>query len=141
MKRVLLTTCLAIGTFLVAFGQEEIEGIWLAGEGKTKVEIFSANPGLYTGKIVWIDVPENKKGRIPTDRKNPNKALRSRPLMGLSLLEDLAFEDGKWVGTIYTPKHGRTLPAILTLNNNDELIIEVSVMGMTREKKWTRTVL
>ena len=127
---------LFLGTAYQGLCQEDIKGVWLAGEGKTKVEIYQKDSTNYAGKIVWMEEPTNKKGEPYTDKKNTNKALRSRPIMGLHMLENLVQRDGKWYGLLYAPIHGRTMNVTLTRANINELLLEVSYMGFTRTKTW-----
>lgn len=140
MKKIFLIA-LTVTFTVPAFSQEEIKGIWLAGEGNTKVEIYKKDDQHYAGKIVWMKKPTNKKGEPYRDRNNPDKALRERPLMGLHLLDDLVYNDGKWYGTIYAPKRGKTLDAIVELDESDVLSINITYLSFSRQQEWTRSTL
>ena len=122
-----------------AFGQDEIEGYWLAGEGKSIVEIYSTDAANQNGKIAWMENPTDKKGRPHTDKMNPDKDLRNRPILGLDILKDLAYSDGNWIGKIYVPKRGKTLDVALSLVEQDRLKLTVSFRGFSKNQFWTRT--
>ncbi len=131
----LLTVCTA------AFSQDKIKGYWLAGEGKSIVEIYAVDSDSYNGKIVWIENPTNKKGEPYKDKLNPDKNLQNRPILGIDMLESLEHNDGKWEGTIYVPKKGKTLEVILSLENEDRLKLSVSFRGFSRDQYWSKTEL
>lgn len=120
--------------------KEDITGIWLTEEGNSKVEI-SQNEEDYTGKIAWMVKSTDKNGNTIKDRKNPNKELRDRPILGLAILQNIELQNGKGYGQIYSPKKGLTLDCEVVLVNPDELQINVTYRGFTRQKTWTRTSL
>lgn len=140
MKKLLLVGLIAT-LVTPAFSQEEIEGIWLAAEGNTKVEIYKKDDQHYAGKIVWLKKPTNKKGEPHRDTKNPDKSLRDQTIMGLHLLDNLEYKNGKWFGTIYSPKRGKTLDAVVELNQSDALDISITYLSFSRSQEWTRTSL
>jgi len=62
--------------------------------------------------------------------------LRSRPILGLEILKDFVYEDGKWTdGKIYDPKSGKTYSCNMTLKSNGDLNIRgyigISLIGRT----------
>lgn len=121
-----------------ALAQKDIKGVWWAEKDKVKVEIYEKSPGELAGKIVWLAEPNDKKGNPHLDRKNPDRSLRSRPLMGIEMLENIHQEEGDWRATIYSPKRGRRIDGMITLSQSNELKIKVSVMGMSRTQTWAR---
>src|SRR5690606_22394637 len=95
----------------------------------------------YYGRIVKLKEPNTENGRPKTDEKNPNSSLRNRTILGLELLKDFVYEDGKWTdGTIYDPKSGKTYSCNITLKENGQLsmrvYIGISLVG--RSEFWTR---
>jgi len=94
-----------------------IAGDWLV-ESRDAVIHIEPVGDHYQGRILWQlhdtygseDGPE-LAGKVVTDRKNPNPALRSRPLTGLRLLWGLTFDpaEKKWRdGHVYNSDDGRT---------------------------------
>jgi uncharacterized protein (DUF2147 family) len=139
MKKVIFATLLLSVFTIPAFSADDISGIWLAGEGKTKVEIYKKDSNYYCGKIVWLEQTTNKQGEPLTDKNNPDRSLRDRPIIGLHMLENLEYKNGKWYGSIYTPRRGKTLDAILTLKDKDTINVDVAYRGISIKQVWTRT--
>ena len=140
MKKGLTAFVLMLTMISMALGQDEITGTWLTQQQNSKVEIYKNGTG-YFGKIVWLERPTDKNGKPVTDRNNPDKSLKGRPIMGLDMLQDLQYQEGKWVGKIYSPKRGLTLDAELIVEGGDRLKVSVSRWGFTREQLWTRDSL
>ena len=112
MKKVSLISTLFLLFFfssilVKAQSENAIMGIWYNTEKTAKVEILKKG-SAFIGKIVWLKDP-NPGGKPGVDKFNPDPKLKSRPLMGLNLLEGLKFDSGMWEdGTIYDPKTGKT---------------------------------
>jgi uncharacterized protein (DUF2147 family) len=120
--------------------QDELSGIWLTEEGNSKVEIIKDGE-KYSGTIVWLSRKTDKNGNPITDKNNPEKELRDRPIMGLEMLQDIQFENDKGHGTIYAPKRGMTLECELVVINDLELQVNVTYRGFTKKQIWTRSSL
>lgn len=138
MKKLLLICCLSFIT-LPAICQEDIRGYWMAGEGKMIVKIDGEENGPLSGEIVWLEKSTNRKGEPITDRNNPDKSLRKRPIVGIDMLQNLNYENGQWVGKLYTPKKGRTVNAAVSLADSNMLDVAASFMGFSRDMQWYRT--
>lgn len=144
MKKVSLISTLFLLFFfssilVKAQSENAILGIWYNTEKTAKVEILKKR-SAFIGKIVWLKDP-NPGGKPGVDKFNPDAKLKSRPLMGLNLLEGLKFDSGMWEdGTIYDPKTGKTYSCQLTLKSKDVLEVKgyigFSLMGRTVE--WTK---
>ncbi|WP_269214160.1 DUF2147 domain-containing protein [Acidiphilium cryptum] len=63
------------------------------------------------GRILWLLVPRKPEGQLQRDKKNPDAALRSRPLCGLTILWNLrSTGPASWGdGWFYNPDGGRIL--------------------------------
>jgi len=119
--------------------KDDILGKWVNPSGEGQIEIYKRGDKFF-GKLAWIKEP-NENGKPKMDDKNPSANLRSRPLLGLEILKDFVFEDGKWTdGTIYDPKTGKTYSCNLTLKENGQLniggYIGISLIG--RSESWKR---
>ena len=139
---ILLTATTAFGA-----GPSDILGIWRTERDESKVEVFRCGEKL-CGKIVWLKNPkytDSSEGRIGTpiiDRKNPDPARRSRPLIGLQLMAGFTGQGGNsWGnGTVYDPKSGKTYRGKIHLAAPDRLelrgYIGISLIGRT--SVWRR---
>ena len=144
MKKVSLISTLFLLFFfssilVKAQSENAIMGIWYNTEKTAKVEILKKG-SAFIGKIVWLKDP-NPGGKPGVDKFNPDPKLKSRPLMGLNLLEGLKFDSGMWEdGTIYDPKTGKTYSFQVTLKSKEVLEVKghigFSLIGRTVE--WTK---
>lgn len=118
---------------------DAILGTWLMPDNEATVEIFKCGE-KYCGKIIELAAPL-EDGKPKTDKKNPDKELQSRPLIGLQILTDFK-HDGKseWKdGKLYGHKKGKMLSAKLTLEEKDILKVRVSLGMMKKTMAWTRS--
>ncbi len=141
VKKISFLLLLSIFT-LSSFAQkkDDILGKWLNSTSEGQIEIYKRGD-KYFGKLSWVKEPNDEKGKPKTDLKNPNASAHSRPLLGLEILKDFIFEDGKWVdGTIYDPKTGKTYSCTLSMKENGQLnmrgYIGISLIG--RSESWRR---
>ena len=90
-----------------AFAQDVI-GKWKLEDGTAIVEVYKQGDS-YNGKIVWLQNPTEADGTPVVDENNPDKALRSRKLIGLNMLSDLKKAGDEYSGgKIYDPGNGKT---------------------------------
>ncbi|QNK63252.1 DUF2147 domain-containing protein [Pedobacter sp. PAMC26386] len=134
----LLFTAISFTGF--AQNKDAILGQWVNSTGEAHVEIFKKE-SKYFGKIVWLKTPKDEKGSPKLDVKNPDAALKSRPILGLEMLKDFVFEDNKWTdGKIYDPKSGKTYSCNMNLKDNGDLnmrgYIGISIIG--RSEVWKK---
>ncbi|HYE46083.1 MAG TPA: sterol desaturase family protein [Caulobacter sp.] len=90
----------------------DIAGRW-ATQGFGSIVEFrpcAGAPDTLCGRIVWLWKCDDPGGRRRTDTRNPDKALRSRPLVGIEIVRGLReTAPGVWSGgSIYNPDDGRT---------------------------------
>jgi uncharacterized protein (DUF2147 family) len=122
-----------------SLAQNSVEGVWLTHYKEAKVKIFQYNGKVY-GKIVWLQKPYNEHGKEVTDKNNPNKNLRNRKLMKLTILRNFEYENGKWVnGTLYDPTDGGTYKCKLWLENKNTLKVRGYAGILYETETWTRT--
>jgi uncharacterized protein (DUF2147 family) len=141
MKHLFILLMLAAFTLpSPAQNKDAILGKWVNSTGEAHLEV-SKRSNKYYGKIVWLKDPKDEKGNVKTDAQNPNANLRSKPIVGLEILKDFVYEDGKWTdGNIYDPKSGKLYSCNMTLKGNGDLnmrgYIGVSILGRT--EVWKR---
>jgi uncharacterized protein (DUF2147 family) len=100
-----------------AFGAApgDIFGMWKTDGGDSQLEFYRCGDKI-CGKIVWLKVPkyidqkDGPLGRIKVDRKNPSPLLRTRPILGLQVMNGLTATGGNcWEnGICYDPQSGRS---------------------------------
>lgn len=111
-----------------------IAGRWQTDDGKAIVAVAPCGAGM-CAKIERILVPEPPGGA--RDDKNPDKALRSRPLIGVQILSNLKVDGTAWKGRGYRPRDGRVFDAIVTAEGN-RLNVRGCVAIICRTVVWTR---
>ena len=142
MKKLFLFTISLFVSSLIfaAVNPDDIIGVWQAGKGKGHVQIFKEN-GKYYGKLIWITNPKDVNGKPKLDKNNPNPALRSKPLLGLTMLKNFKYDDGEWSGgQIYNPSDGKEYKAYIKLKDLNTLdlrgYVGISLFGKT--DTWIR---
>ena len=118
---------LAVSTSCGA-GSPDVLGSWKTVGNSSKLEIFPCGDKL-CGKVVWMKNPnfvDAKDGPVGTpkfDLKNPDPALRSRPILGLQVIEGLtAAGDDTWDhGKCYDPESGNTYRCKMHMPSPDRL--------------------
>ena len=86
----------------------------------------------------WL--PASAESTKVLDEKNPNAALRSKPLLGQQVIRDFKqAAPGRWTGgKIYDPKTGKTYDSKMTANANGSLKVEGCVLMICQAQTWTR---
>lgn len=112
-------------------------GLWKTpvDEGLVKLERCGADLcGRAVGSSRLHSVPDAK------DVKNPNAALRGRPIMGLLILRMRVKGPGRWGdGWIYNPKDGQTYKADLTVINPQQVHLRGCVVApFCQTQTWNR---
>lgn len=135
-----MATILLTATTTFGAGQSDILGSWKTEEDDSILEFFRCGEKI-CGKIVWLKQPNymNNKdgpvGKTKVDRKNPNPALRTRPILGLQVMKGLtARANRRWVnGTCYDPETGKSYKCKMKLASPNRLelrgYIGISLIG------------
>jgi len=120
----------------------EVLGVWKTDGDKSRLEFFKCGEKL-CAKVVWLKVPkyidsnDGPVGTLKTDRKNPNPALRKRPILGLQVMSGLTNIGGnRWGnGTCYDPESGKNYRCSMELVSSTRLklrgYIGISLFGRT----------
>lgn len=108
-------TAMVLGTAVYAQTAEDAFGIWLNPENKSHTEFYKCGEGV-CAKIV--KVADGQK----TDDKNPDAAKKSRPIVGLVIMQG-AKKTGpsKWSGTLYNRADGKSYAGTLTVKSKNEV--------------------
>lgn len=119
---------------------EELQGIWQTQDKTTNIK-FEACSGLICGKIISFETPLNPRtGQIWKDEKNPNRKLRERPLIGVSMISNLKPTKNGWIGMLYNPLDGNNYSGFLRLKSNNQLILSGCIFGgiICKSETWQK---
>ncbi|PKL74331.1 MAG: DUF2147 domain-containing protein [Candidatus Melainabacteria bacterium HGW-Melainabacteria-1] len=123
----------------LAVSANDIVGTWVTEGGKSHVQI-SKQGSQYVGKLIWLKEP-NRDGKPKVDKNNGNAALRTRPVLGLSLLQGFVFKGDHWEnGKIYNPEDGKEYSCSLKLKNATTLEVRGYVFNpaLGKTQTWKR---
>jgi len=140
--------CLSMSPAFAADDGDAVLGQWLTADGKAKIEVMK-HGDVYDGRIVWLkesnypaDDKQGMGGKPKVDRENPDKALQSRSIIGLPLIQGFKYAgDNVWSdGKIYDPESGKLYSCKMTLMMDGSLKVRgyVGISLFGRTEIWTR---
>ena len=117
----------------------EASGVWLTQAGDAKVRVSKCSGGI-CGVVIWLKDPINPAtGKPQVDDKNPNPALKRRPMIGLPLFSGMhPTGPGKWSGQIYNPDDGSSYASNVQVTGPDTLRVEGCVGALCGGENWSR---
>lgn len=141
--RVALTAALFLSGLAAAQAAptQDPSGTWLTGDGRAKVRIDRCGPAgaNICGKVVWVKASMNEDGTPRTDIKNPDPKKRARPVLGLTLLDNLKPEETKFSGEIYNADEGKMYQVSLERESGSELSVSGCLLKiLCGSQTWTR---
>lgn len=116
----------------ISFGASSggVVGTWVNEDQTAKIEIYGCGEA-YCGKFAWMKEPV-------IDKKNPDRGLRSRSMVGVEVMTGFTFDGSGWTGgQFYLARRGKHADASWKLISPDRLELTVKVMG-SRRSAWTR---
>ncbi|HVA55299.1 MAG TPA: DUF2147 domain-containing protein [Gammaproteobacteria bacterium] len=149
IRYLLMMAMLLISSVIFGANQADaILGVWTTQDGKARVEIVQQN-GLYLGQIVWLKEPlypadddQGMSGKAKVDRMNPDASLKTRPIIGLPLVNGFHYAGADaWTGgTIYDPESGKTYSCKISLMSDGALRVRgyVGILLFGRTEIWQR---
>ncbi len=141
MRRVVvLSAALLLAAAPTAIADDGVLGRW-ATPGVAAIVDLAPCAGTSTlcGAVRWLWDAVDEKGRPRLDTQNPDTSLRTRPLLGLSILSGLApAPGGGWAGRIYNPEDGQTYRATVRRNGPDVLLVEGCVLFICQKQVWRK---
>lgn len=124
-----------------AFAADPVEGDWMANP-TTKVHISPcpSQKDRLCGVIAWLKNPNGQSGKPAVDANNPDPALQSRPILGMTFIRDFRrAEPGRWTGgKIYDPNSGKTYDSKMRMNPDGTLKLEGCVVVICQAQTWRR---
>ena len=135
----IVAACLAAPS-VRAHGAAEPTGVWLTQSGDARVKVSKCGGGSICGVIVALKDPiDPATGKPQVDDKNPNPALKKRPMIGLALFSGMQpVAAGKWSGQIYNADDGGTYASSISVAGPDALKVEGCVGALCGGETWTR---
>jgi len=122
-----------------AQGAGEPTGVWQTQAGDARVKVSKCGGGI-CGVIVALKEPiDPATGKPQVDDKNPNPALRKRPMIGLPLFSGMQpVAPSKWSGQIYNADDGGTYASSVSVAGPDTLRVDGCVGALCGGETWTR---
>jgi uncharacterized protein (DUF2147 family) len=92
------------------------------------------------GAILWLWEPNDAAGRRRTDGRNPDRALRSRPLVGVEIVRGLReTAPGVWSdGAVYNPDDGRTYTGTVKVRGGKLELRGCALNVICQTQTWRR---
>lgn len=146
MKKLLL----AVSALLLTIGLSaqnnkagNIVGTYDCGTGidAYKVKITEQSDGTYKGTVCWTADLYDENGKIKTDTKNPDKALRNVPMDKVVIFTGLKYDAEKqhWTGAkIYDPGRGIRVKMTAKFEGPGKLVVRGTVLGIGESVTWIR---
>lgn len=110
-------------------------GEWRDENGKATIRIVDCNTRLW-GVVASESIPGG------LDSKNPDKAKRTRPMLGMPVLLNMKKADDekdKWEGKVYNAENGKTYDASIQLKSPNALRVEgCLVWPLCGGQTWSR---
>lgn len=121
-------------------GGGDPSGVWLTQAGDAKVRVRSCGAGI-CGSVVWLRDPiDPDTGQAARDSKNPNPALRQRPIVGLVLFEGMQpTAPSRWSGRIYNADDGQHYASNIAMTGPNSLRVEGCVGALCGNEVWSRS--
>jgi uncharacterized protein (DUF2147 family) len=130
---ILAATAIAAAPALAA---PDINGDWVTQDRTALITIAPCGARL-CGTIAKALII--KPGHPQTDVHNPDPHLRSRKLIGMTILSGFSPGRDRWEkGRIYDPESGKTYRSLLRLNRDKSLKVSGCIAFFCQSQRWTR---
>lgn len=116
-----------------AYAAQPISGRYVTEDGAALVEVGPCG-GKTCGRIVRV--LKHTPGAAATDVNNKDKALRSRPIVGMPVLSEFADAGDDWRGRIYDPRNGKTYKSIVSRNPDGTLKVQGCIAFLCQTQTW-----
>jgi uncharacterized protein (DUF2147 family) len=118
----------------------EVSGVWVTQAGDARVRVSKCGGGV-CGVVIWLRDPiDPATGKPQVDNKNPNPALRRRPMIGLPLFSGMQPSGhSRWSGQIYNADDGSIYASNISVSGPDTLKVEGCMGALCGGENWTRS--
>lgn len=147
---IVIASLVALSQIFVPFGAKaqvpsnNLFGHWVTEGSGSIVDIQecagNASRMLVCGRIVWLRHAKGSDGLERRDDNNPDRALRTRSLVGIELFRGFrAVSPGVWKGnTLYNPDDGRTYSGTLRLRKGALELQGCALRVFCKTQTWSR---
>jgi uncharacterized protein (DUF2147 family) len=138
----MLIGTLGILAFKSVVSKNDIVGQWYTEKNEAVVEVTEKD-GIYTGRIISLQVPLDENRQPRTDIKNKNEVLRKRPLVGAPVFYGMKYNssESRWEGgKVYEPNMGHEANCVITLENINKMKVKgfVGFEWVGQSQIWIR---
>ncbi|WP_198533479.1 DUF2147 domain-containing protein [Streptomyces sp. AcH 505] len=141
---VCVASLLALVTSGLASGNADPSGTWLTEDGRARIRVERCGSALeqVCGYIVWMKDPFDANRQPLKDQNNPDRAKRSRPVLGHQLILGLAPNPkGYFAGQIYDAESGKSYEISLWRESADRLKVKGCMLSVfCLSQTWTQTI-
>ena len=119
---------------------EDAFGLWLDPSNGGHIEVAKCEDRL-CAKVAFVPDNDGKDGP-KVDKNNPDAELKTRPILGMPLVEKATkANDKEWQGYIYSPVDGKSFAMTMTPKGPEKIDVKGCLMGvLCRTVTWTRVV-
>lgn len=138
--RAFLLLLVLLAALRPAHAAAEMFGRWTTPGVSAVVELTPCSDGVtLCGTIRWLWDALDERGRPRLDVQNADASLRSRTLVGVTILSGLKADPaGGWQGRIYNPEDGQTYRATVKQRGADTLVVEGCVLIACSKQVWRK---
>lgn len=137
----LVTFALMMVVPKIVAAETQIMGTWLDDKGESKTRIFKTTAGDYAGKIVWLKKALDANGNFLLDKNNPVKTLRTKKLLGETIVFKGITYDAKennWICSYaYSPELGMVGKGKIWFEGT-RLYVKAKKFGFGKTRSFTR---
>lgn len=131
-----------------SLGYAEPTGVWVTEGGRSLINIADCEPKanqprILCSKIIWLKEPFNKDGEPLRDKRNQDRNMRSRPILGMPVLMNLRqVQNDTWDGNVYNPEDGKIYRAQVISESASKLVVKgcakVLFSWVCKSRTWER---
>lgn len=128
---------LAIGMLAAPLAAADpIDGVWTTADKSGQVRVSDCGTARCGRLAKFLVAPPN--GADQRDTNNPDRALRTRRLLGLAILTGFRPDGAVWRGMIYDPKSGKSYRSIVRRLDAARLEVKGCVGPFCQTQIWRR---
>ncbi|MEO9599602.1 DUF2147 domain-containing protein [Parasphingorhabdus sp.] len=119
-----------------AMAADSIIGNWVTQDRDAIIKISKCGTSVCGRIYKYLVTPPNGVGQ--KDIYNPNKKLRNRTILGMTILTGFKPDGNIWRGKVYDPKSGKTYRSEVRLNSANSLKMKGCIAFFCQGQNWTR---